>query len=60
MLTNSTILDNSAVINLVNDKTKLELGLFIKASGLSAIVKCGTQRLPIVGHRTHILRGVFN
>jgi hypothetical protein len=42
ILTNSIILDNSAIINLINDKTKLELGLFIKASSLSAIVECGT------------------
>jgi hypothetical protein len=42
MLTNSIILDNGAIINLVNNKTKLELGLFIKASSLSIIVKYGT------------------
>jgi hypothetical protein len=42
MLADSTILDNSAIINLVNDKTKLELGLFIKASSLSAIVEYST------------------
>ena len=42
ILTNSIILDNGAVINLINDKTKLELGSFIKASGLGATVKCST------------------
>jgi hypothetical protein len=42
MLTNSMILDNSVVINLVNDKIKLELGSFIKVSGLGATIKCGT------------------
>ena len=42
ILVNSTILDNSAVINLVNNKTKLELGSFIKASGLGATIKCST------------------
>jgi uncharacterized membrane-anchored protein len=42
MLINSIILDNSAIINLVNNKTKLELRLFIKVSGLSIIIKCGT------------------
>jgi hypothetical protein len=36
------ILDNSAIINLINDKTKLELGSFIKASGLSATIKYST------------------
>ena len=60
ILTNSTILDNSAVINLINNKTKLKLGSFIKASGLGATIKCDTQRLPIIGHGTYILRGVFN
>jgi hypothetical protein len=60
ILTNSTILDNSAVINLVNNKTKLELESFIKASGLGMTIKCSTQRLPIIGHGTYILRGVFN
>jgi hypothetical protein len=42
MLANSIILDNSAIINLVNNKIKLELGSFIKASGLGATVKCST------------------
>ena len=60
MLANSTILDNSAVINLINNKTKLKLGSFIKASGLGATIKCGTQRLLIISHRTRVLRGVFD
>jgi hypothetical protein len=42
MLADSTILDNGAIINLINDKTKLELELFVKTSGLSIIVECGT------------------
>ena len=42
MLANSTILDNNAAINLINNKTKLELRSFIKASGLGATIKCGT------------------
>jgi hypothetical protein len=42
MLADSIILDNGAIINLINNKTKLELGLFVKASGLSAIVEYGT------------------
>jgi hypothetical protein len=54
------ILDNSAVINLINNKTKLELGSFIKASSLSVTIKCDTQRLLIIGHGTYILKGVFN
>jgi hypothetical protein len=60
MLANSMILDNSAVINLINNKTKLELGSFIKASGLGATIKYSTQRLLIIGHGTYVLRGVFN
>jgi hypothetical protein len=60
MLANSMILDNGAAINLVNNKTKLKSRSFVKASGLGATIKYGTQRLLIVGHETHILRGVFN
>jgi hypothetical protein len=60
ILTNSTILDNSAVINLINNKTKLKLESFIKASGLGATIKYSTQRLLIIGHGTYILKGVFN
>ena len=60
ILTNSIILNNGAIINLINNKTKLKSGSFVKASGLGATVKCGTQTLPIVGHGTHILRGVFD
>ena len=60
MLANSTILDNSAIINLVNNKIKLELGSFIKANGLGATIKCGTQRLLIISHGTYILKTVFN
>ena len=60
MLANSTILDNGAAINLINDKIKLKSGSFIKASGPGATIKCDTQRLLIIGHRTRVLRGVFN
>jgi hypothetical protein len=60
MLTNSIILDNSAVINLINNKTKLKLRSFIKASGLDATIKYNTQRLLIISHGTYILKGVFN
>jgi hypothetical protein len=60
ILANSTILDNGAAINLINNKTKLKSESFIKTSGLGATIKCSTQRLPIVSYGTHILRGVFN
>jgi hypothetical protein len=36
------ILDNSAIINLINNKTKLELGSFIKASSLGITIKYST------------------
>jgi hypothetical protein len=42
ILANSIILDNSAAINLVNDKIKLKSGSFVKASGLGATIKYGT------------------
>jgi hypothetical protein len=60
ILSNSMILDNGVVINLVNNKTKLELGSFVKASGLGATIEYSTQRLPIIGHGTRMLRGVFD
>jgi hypothetical protein len=60
MLADSTILDNGAVINLVNDKMKLEPGSFVRTTGLRAIIEYGTSRLPIVGHGTRVLKGVFD
>ena len=60
ILANSTILDNGAIINLINNKTKLELRSFIKVSGLGVTIKCDTQRLLIISHKTYVLRGVFN
>jgi hypothetical protein len=42
ILVNSIILDNGAVINLISNKIKLELGSFIKASGLGATIKYST------------------
>jgi hypothetical protein len=60
MLTNSTILNNSAIINLINDKTKLKLRSFVKTSSLGVTIKYGTQRLLIISHGTRVLRGVFN
>jgi len=60
MLADSTILDNSAAINLVNDKMKLELRSFMRTTGLRATIECGTLRLPIVGHGTRVLKGVFD
>jgi hypothetical protein len=60
ILANSIILDNSAAINLINDKIKLKSGSFVQVSGLGATIKCDTQRLLIVSYGTCVLRGVFN
>jgi hypothetical protein len=60
ILADSTILDNSAVINLVNDKIKLELRSFMRITSSGATIEYGTSRLPIVGHRTRMLKGVFD
>ena len=60
MLADSTILDNGAVINLVNDKIKLEPRSFIRITGLRVIIEYGTLRLPIVSHGTRVLKGVFD
>jgi hypothetical protein len=60
ILANSTILNNSAAINLINNKIKLKLRSFIKASGLGVTIKYSTQRLLIISYRTYILKGVFN
>jgi hypothetical protein len=42
MLIDFIILDNGAVINLVNNKIKLELGSFVKANSLGTTIKCST------------------
>jgi hypothetical protein len=60
ILADSTILDNGAVINLVNDKIKLEPGSFVRITGLRVTIEYGTLRLPIVGHGTRVLKRVFN
>jgi hypothetical protein len=53
------ILNNSAVINLVNDKIKLELRSFIRVINLKATIKYGILKLLIISHRTYILKRVF-
>ena len=60
ILADSTILDNSAVINFVNDKIKLELGSFIRIINSGVIIEYGTSRLLIVSHGTRVLKRVFN
>ena len=45
---NFTILNNSAVINFVNDKIKLELRSFIRIINLKAIIEYSILRLLIV------------
>ena len=54
------ILDNGAVINLINNKIKLKPESFIRVTSLEATIKCSTLRLLIIGYRTYILKGVFN
>jgi len=60
ILADSTILDNGAVINFVNDKIKLESGSFIRITSSGVTVECGTLRLPIVSHRTRVLKRVVD
>jgi hypothetical protein len=60
ILADSTILDNSAVINFVNDKIKLEPGSFIRTTSSGVTIEYGTSRLPIVGHGTRVLKKVFD
>ena len=60
IFTDSTILNNRAVINFVNDKMKLELRSFIKAISLRASIEYGTSRLPIVGYKTRVLKRMFD
>ena len=60
ILVNSTILNNKAVINLVNDKIKLELRSFIKAINLKTSIKYIILRLLIVGYKTRVLKRMFD
>jgi hypothetical protein len=54
------ILNNKVIINLVNDKIKLELKSFIKAINLKASIKYNTLRLLIIGYKTRVFKGIFN
>ena len=54
------MLDNSAVINLVNNKIKLELRSFVRITGLRATIEYGTLRLLIISHKTRVLKRVFD
>jgi hypothetical protein len=58
-LTNSTLFDNCGALNLINKILKLESGTFIKATKTET-VKSGLGALPILRHRTHILKGILN
>jgi hypothetical protein len=57
---NSTILNNKAVINLVNDKIKLKLRSFIKVISLKASIKYNTSKLLIIGYKTRVFKRMFN
>jgi hypothetical protein len=54
------ILNNRVVINLVNDKIKLEPKSFIKAISLRASIKYNTLRLLIINYKTRVLKGMFD
>ena len=60
ILVNSMILNNRVVINLVNDKIKLEPKSFIKAINLRASIKYNTLRLLIIDYKTRIFKKIFN
>ena len=60
ILADFIILDNNAIINLVNDKIKLKLRSFIRVINLRATIEYNTLRLPIVNYKTRVLKRVFN
>jgi len=55
-----TILNNKVIINLINDKIKLELRSFIKAINLKTSIKYIILRLLIVGYKTRVLKRMFD
>jgi hypothetical protein len=58
-LANSTLFNNCNTLNLVNKISKLKPSTFIKAIK-TEIVKSGLGALPILRHKTYILRGILN
>ena len=55
----STLFDNCGAIHLVNDKSLLDPGSFVKARGLEH-VQAGSSSLPIIGRGTRVLKGLLN
>ncbi|KAH6242081.1 hypothetical protein HBI42_243440 [Parastagonospora nodorum] len=54
----STILDSGACVHLVNDRSLIEKGTFVKATN-GECVEAGTQHLPIDGVGTRIMRNLM-
>jgi len=54
------ILNNRIIINLINNKIKVELKAFIKIINLRVNIKYNILRLLIVDYKTRILKGIFN
>ena len=55
----STLFDNCGAIHLVNDKSLLDPGSFIKVNGPEHI-KAGTSSLPILSRSTRTFKGIIN
>ena len=55
----STLFDNCGAIHLVNDKSLLDPGSFVKANGPEH-VEAGTSSLPILGRGTRTFKGIIN
>jgi hypothetical protein len=55
----STLFDNYRVIHLVNDKSLLVPGSFVKSKGLEHI-EAGLSSLPIISRGTRVLKGLLD
>jgi hypothetical protein len=58
-LTNNILFNNYSALNLINEILKLESSTFIKATK-TEIVESSLGALPILRHRTYILKGILN
>jgi hypothetical protein len=57
-LSDSTLLDNCGATNLVNDRSMLLEGSFVKSTP-EDLVECGSSQLPIIGRGTRVMKGVL-
>jgi hypothetical protein len=55
----STLFDNCGAIYLVNNKSLLVPGSFVKSKGLEH-VEAGLSSLPIIGRGTRVLKGLLD